>query len=199
MAANSVEIANNALIMLGASTITSLADSTKEAKACNARYDAARKAVLRAYPWNFAIKRDTLDTPAGASYDFGYENDFALPNDCLRVISADTGGADYRIEQGKLLTDAGSVDVIYIFNVTDTTKFDPMFDEALAAYLAWSVSFHLTQSNELRDLMWKQYYALAKLGRFVNATENPRQEVEASQWILSRISPNQGLVRDPGT
>jgi hypothetical protein len=199
MAANSVEIANNALIRIGANTITALSDSTKEARACNARYNPARKAVLRSYPWNFAKKRDTLSTAVGSPGDFGYEFDFAVPSDFLRIITLDTGNADYRLEQGKILTDASTVDLLYVFDITDTTKFDPMFDEALGLYLAWSVCFHLTQSNELRKVIWDEYYAMMRISRFVNATENPTGLVQATQWIEARNGPNNGFVRDPGT
>lgn len=199
MAATSVVIANNALVMIGANTITSLSDNTKEARLCNARYDSCRKAVLRSYPWNFARKRDTLDTAVGSPGDFGYSNDFAVPNDFLRIIKADTGGADYRLEQGKILTNAGTVDLLYIFDLTDTTKFDVMFDDAIAAYLAWNIVFSLTQDKELKKFMWEQFYAIVRLSRFVSASENPPGELSTTEWIDSRVSPNWGLVRDPMT
>lgn len=198
MAANSVEIANNALIMLGANTITALSDNTKEARLCNLRYNPSRKAVLRSYPWNFAKKRAILNTSV-ATPTFGFTYTYDLPAGFIRSINVDAGGADYRFEFNKLITDATEVELQYIYDADDTTKFDSMFDEALAAYLAWNISYSLTQNEQLKDMMWKTYYGLVKLGRFVNAAENPPGAIEALEWVESRVSPNSGFVRDPGT
>lgn len=60
MAANSTEIANGALTLIGARPISALSDTSKEGRTCNANYDVARKAVLRLHPWNFATKRTIL-------------------------------------------------------------------------------------------------------------------------------------------
>jgi hypothetical protein len=55
--AESVTIANAALVHLGGQLITALTDTSREAKFCNERIAKARKAVLRMHPWNFAMKR----------------------------------------------------------------------------------------------------------------------------------------------
>ncbi len=60
MATSDVEICNSALQKLGAETITTLADNSRRASLCNRQYDKIRKKLLRAHPWNFAIKRAAL-------------------------------------------------------------------------------------------------------------------------------------------
>jgi len=60
MATSDVEICNSALQKIGAETITTLSDNTRRAALCNRQYDKVRKKLLRAHPWNFAIRRAAL-------------------------------------------------------------------------------------------------------------------------------------------
>src|SRR5687767_3376039 len=60
MAQSDVECANIALTKLGAAKITTLSDTTETAIAANLCLGPLKKALLRAHPWNFAIKRKRL-------------------------------------------------------------------------------------------------------------------------------------------
>ena len=81
--ASVVQICNGALNQLGASTILTLTEDSKNARLCNARYENVRDAVFRHHPWNCLQKRIQLpadtETPA-----WGYTKQFTLPADCLR-------------------------------------------------------------------------------------------------------------------
>lgn len=50
--ASVVQICNGALNQLGASTILTLTEDSKNARLCNARYENVRDAVFRHHPWN---------------------------------------------------------------------------------------------------------------------------------------------------
>ena len=54
MASNDYEIVNLALVRLGATRITSLADGSRNANEANAIYGLIRDEVLRSHPWGFA-------------------------------------------------------------------------------------------------------------------------------------------------
>jgi len=54
---SSVGISNIALSKIGAQRITSFSENTENARLLNAIYGTIRDEVLRAHPWNFAIKR----------------------------------------------------------------------------------------------------------------------------------------------
>jgi hypothetical protein len=49
-----VDICNESLDLLGAATITSLTQNSKEARLCNRNFEPVRDAVFRAHPWNVA-------------------------------------------------------------------------------------------------------------------------------------------------
>ena len=55
--ASNVDIVNNALSILGASTISSLTEDTKNARISNQRFENVRNRLFRAHPWNCLIKR----------------------------------------------------------------------------------------------------------------------------------------------
>ena len=55
--ASKVDIANFALNIIGATTISSLTENVKAATVINQRFDSVRDAVFRAHPWNSLINR----------------------------------------------------------------------------------------------------------------------------------------------
>jgi hypothetical protein len=119
MASSPVQICNAGLIKLGAERINSLSENNKRARLCNERFDGLRQEVLRAHPWNFAIRRaDLVRLSTTPEYEYNYE--YQLPSDCLRVLETaadkDNPGGDilgnsitkYKIEGRKLLTNSAS-------------------------------------------------------------------------------------------
>ena len=66
-----IQIANMALTMLGADTITAFTDSTEPARALSAIYDYTRDDMLREYPWSWAIKRAELEVVNDTILDNG--------------------------------------------------------------------------------------------------------------------------------
>jgi hypothetical protein len=106
--ASVVDIANSALNLLGASTISALTDDSKNARLCNQRYEPVRNRVFRSHAWNCLTKRVQLaqDTTAPiVEYSYAY----TLPSDCLRVLKIHTGvtdsiasDIDYKVKAEKL-------------------------------------------------------------------------------------------------
>lgn len=192
------EICNSALTKIGERSITSITDSTKQARTCNLRYDPCRLAILRAYNWNFAIKRVIL-APLTTTPAFRFENEFALPSDFIRIIDVDLGRNAFKIEDNKILINADSVELIYSADVTDESKFDPLFSETLAAYLAWDISLVITDSQSIKNEMWKTYRRLLAEAKFTNSVEEEPIISRADTFISARTRFNQGFVRDPGT
>lgn len=185
MAASSVEICNSALLKLGAETITALSDNTRRAKLCNEQYDRIRKLLLRAHPWNFAIKRAALvanvATPA-----FGYDVQFDLPADYLRALEEEDVTEDWAIEGNALFANRDDFNLKYIADISDTTLFDPAFDELLALALAKELAYPLVQSMSLKDAMTREYDMALRDIRAFDAQEGNNEVQETSEWLISR-------------
>jgi hypothetical protein len=186
MASSAVEICNEALALVGAAPITSLAQQTTEAQLLNSLYVPTRDQLLTSHPWNFATKRVELAADPDAP-EFGFAYRFALPADCLRVISTDLDSEDrWKIENGYLLCDSSEVSIRYISKITTEATFSINFCEALAYKLASKIAYPLVQSSTLAKSLFDLYITHLRDARSMDAQEGGIEQVEANEWINSR-------------
>lgn len=187
MSLSAVQVCNRALDILGADPILSLADNTEAGRLCNRNYAAVRDAVLRAYPWNAAMRRAALpalaEAPAwGAA--FAYE----LPSDCLRLWRVENEGfADWRVEGRRVVSDIGPpLRVLYLASLDDTGLLDPLMGEAIAGRLAADLAYRLTGSTSLGAQAWSMYQAKLAEARRVDAQEGTPDGLVARDWLDAR-------------
>lgn len=149
--ASQTAICNRALEFLGQAPIVSINDSGNAAKALRRVFDDSRRALLEDHPWNFARKRASIPASATAP-EWGYARGFPVPSDYVRLLSikdepafsleADPSGSQW------IATDAvAPLDILYVYDVTDTGRYPPSFVEAFAAKLALDTCEDITQSN----------------------------------------------------
>lgn len=134
-----VDICNLTLMKLGAQRITSLTEVNDHVTLFNEFYDRVRQATLEAYPWRFALRRASLVKSAAAP-EWDFTNQFALPSGCLKVETTDAPDSEWIEESGFILSNRDSMKITFIFDETDTTKFSPLYVEALAEHLASEMS-----------------------------------------------------------
>lgn len=77
--------------------------------------------------------------------------------------------------------------ILYVADVTDTSKFHALFIEALACKLAMEWCETDTQSLPKRQKAEQEYNATITQARFINAVQNPPQPRPDNTWILSRV------------
>jgi len=186
MAVNELEICNAALSRLGAPPITSLSGSDKRSVACSLNYSRIRDSLLRSHPWNFAIKRVELND-SGIVPAFEFSNSFILPSDFLKALRLETSDEEYRLESGYLLCNNSTAKLLYVARVTDTTKFDPMFDVALELMLASTISYSLVQSVSLKTSLMEELNIVLRDVRSANAQEGTPYNFEFNEWLESRL------------
>ena len=179
--ASVVDICNGALNQLGASTILTLTEDSKNARLCNARYTQIRDSVFRSHPWNCLQKRVQLaedsDSPA-----WGFTKQYTLPADCLRVLTILDYDADYKIEGRKILTDNSTMKILYISRVEDPNEYDELLRETLSAALAADIAYAVTSSNPTATNMFNLFQSKLKDARFVDSTEG------------QNLSPDKGMA-----
>jgi hypothetical protein len=191
--ASVVDICNGALNQLGASTILTLTEDSKNARLCNARYTQVRDSLFRSHPWNCLIKRVELarDTEV-PSWGFSYQ--FTLPADCLRVLTILKYDYDYKVEGRKILANHGTVKIQYVARINDANQYDELLRETISAALAADIAYAVTSSNPTAANMYELFQSKLKEARFVDATEgyntNPDNGqsdiIGASSFINSR-------------
>lgn len=205
--ASETDIANLALSRLGHANITSLSQGSKAANACKLHYPICRDATLRAHPWNFAIRRETLALDSVTpNHEFTYRH--ALPVDCLKVLrtSWEADGvsstavygfpgmngyngemAPYRIEGRYLLANEDVARIEYIAKIEDAAQFDALFVDLLAQRLAAEIAAIITDNQSVAKSMWDIYTMKLSEARTTDAQEGtPRDVVDVSPWIQAR-------------
>ena len=177
-----VIICNLALAHLGEAPITALADDTVAGRACNLHYTQALESTLRAHRWNFAITRVAV-TVDGTAPAFEWSYRFALPADCLReleVNDSEVGDVitdEYVIEKGYILTDADTMNLVYVARYTDATRFDSLFVDAFALALAVRLTESIRGTTEKTAALQSAYERIiAPLARRVDANEGRRRK-----------------------
>ncbi|MDA7841006.1 hypothetical protein N9A10_01180 [Candidatus Pelagibacter sp.] len=168
--ASVVDICNGSLNQLGASTILTLTEDSKNARLCNARYTQVRDSLFRSHLWNCLTKRVELakDTEV-PSWGFSYQ--FTLPADCLRVVTILNYDYDYKVEGRKILANHGTLKIQYISRVEDPNQYDELLRETISAALSADIAYAVTSSNPVANNMYKLFQDKLREARFVDATE----------------------------
>ena len=191
--ASVVDIANSALNLLGASTISALTDDSKNARLCNQRYEPVRNRVFRSHAWNCLTKRVQLaqDTTAPVvEYSYAY----TLPSDCLRVLKIHTGVTDsiasdinYKVEGRKVKTNEGTVYLVYVALVTDPNEYDVYLQEAISHQLAADIAYAVTNNSTLANNYMDRADERLREARFIDVTENSLGIIESNEFTDARL------------
>lgn len=188
-------ICNSALGILGKEDLVRDAESGAaqeygHAASAVRAYDERIGRVLRSHDWNFARARVSLDADATAPA-FGFARRFPLPSDCARVWELDRTlyGADaqYAVEGQWLLTDESApLQLIYIKNERDPSKFTDDFAEALAGEIAKKIAVAVLGSLEAADYFRRGAKDDISEAKTNDGQENPPREVEDGTWLRGR-------------
>lgn len=200
-------IANLALTRLGHYELSSLAtDQTKEGRVMRAHYAPTRDLLLRAHPWNWAVKRVTLASSTTAP-NHGYTYAFPLPDDFLKMVNtaAEAGVVtyfdaqvgqyilpdNYRIEivgtQRCIVTDESTCSIEYIAKITDVTFFDALFVDLLAQRLAAETCYNITQNGALTERLWQVFDMKWKDATGTDAQEGTPRTLIVDSWVAARF------------
>jgi hypothetical protein len=184
MSLTDVDICNSALTKVGAERISSLTEENERARILAEQYPKLRDKLLRSHPWNFSIARVLL-APALGTPAFGFQYQFTVPSDCLRILEINSEST-WQKEGEYIVSDSPSIGIKYIKRITDTSKYDATFAEALASALAYDVSYSLVQSVTLKDTLAKEADMALRTARSFDAQEGTPGQVIANDWLTIR-------------
>lgn len=145
-----LKVCSDALLLLGASPISSFNEGTDGANICDRIYPDLKKSTLQSYPWSFSFKKvqlaRTINTPVNQ-----YKYEYQLPSDRLGTIrraynSTAIGSGiftDWVIQGDKLLTNQETVVVDYQFLPTEA-EMPAYFIQLLKYMMAWHLADPIT-------------------------------------------------------
>ena len=191
--ASAVDIANSALNLLGASTISALTDDSKNARLCNQRYEPVRNRIFRGHAWNCLTKRVQLAEDSSTPV-IEYSKQYTLPADCLRVLKVHNGttdsiasNIDYAVEGRKIKTDEGTVYLVYVAIDTDPNNYDTYLQESISHQLAADIAYAVTNNATLAKNYMERADERLREARFIDATENSLGTVESNEFTDARL------------
>ena len=210
--ASPVEICKVALANLGAENLVSSIDppdGSVEAGYCATFYPLARSRMLEATKPSFAQRRQALTLNAtNASTVWAYS--YAWPSDCLkplRVLESsgaslflepgyagplspaqghERGTANFELEGRTLYCDEPDAVLVYVFDEVDTTRWTPLFTEAVEALLSSYLAGPLIKGQEGGRLgvAWRQ--TAYQLG-FTAAASSANSSGETADYIPESV------------
>lgn len=183
--ASQTEICNLSLTYLGEERISKITDPAEPARKLNALWVASVKALLEMHPWNFATKRATLGQLLEVP-DHKYSFFFQLPSDCIRVIRLNDRDAEYRVEGNRIATDESTVEIEYIAYISDSSKYPPLFVEALAAKLGYELALSITSDDGTWDRMEKLLTLKLSKATFSDSQQGTPAPLVRNRWIEER-------------
>lgn len=190
---SSTAIANLALGLLKVSQVVSIdpPDANSEGAKIMARiYDQCRQAVLEDHPWAFARRRVNVPAESDApAFEYSYK--YQLPTDYLRLVRAGEvwydQETDYEIEGDYILIDeAGPLQLVYIFDQTDVSKFSAKFIDLLSIRLASQAAYELTGSATLAKGLKDEYKDALTSAASVAGQNRPTRRIQKSKFGAAR-------------
>lgn len=208
--ASVVQICNMALSHIGSDArVSSISppDGSVEAGHCATFYDLARTELLEPGNWSFALKRLSLSEVANTSDAWAYA--YAKPSDCMRplrvlrptmgvtVFTQDTvvghiddrDSAQFDIEGDVIYTNEPDAVLVYVRDLTDTTKFPATFTAALSFNLAGFLAGPIVKGNEgakLGDAMRQRAMSAAEMSAAASANASSAETAVQSSITAVR-------------
>lgn len=161
---STVAIVNHALILCGASTVTSITEDTANARAVNAVYEIARKTILTEARWTFSTTRSTLATVATTTIAWFHEEEsyvYTRPTDALRIWELSDLNAFWREEGNYLISSTAGLGAKYSFDQSDVSKWPPEFVAAFIDKLCADISFMILNDAKKAAIYLEKYEKLS--------------------------------------
>lgn len=193
--ASPVEIVNLALDAIGhTEEITDLDAETATERLCRRTYDQARDSMLAAYDWNFARKVQSLVAAPDPIEPLGWTYGFIRPTDALkirRVLGAEFIPTNYFDSLFGTHYSSGGViysmmNALYLEYTYDpgVERYPALFVDALAASLAWRLSYPITKDLRLREANLGPARAAFIRATTVDANEDDNRAFEWESSLL---------------
>lgn len=202
MPALDVSLCSDALLLLGAGTLSSFEDGTDKATVAGNLYPGIRDALITGYRWRFTIKKAQLARLAAApTNEWTYQ--FQVPSDSLRLcqlFDTDAAGADpfqdYEIFGATVCADVTELWADYQFR-PDEAAFPPYFKQLLRYALAADFAHSIQENTTLADYWSRKAFGppqddgqggYFRQCRQLDAQQQPGQRLTSFPLLEARMS-----------
>jgi hypothetical protein len=151
MAISKTDLLNKALTQVGANPITSIDDSSNNARILSRVYEISLRSILYECQWNFAVKRILLTVSADTVpwYDTGNTYIYAKPTDIIRIFGVSDDQATWREEGDYIISDTSGLGIRYVYYLDVPSKYPAFFVDAFIDRLCSEIAYGIVNSDTL--------------------------------------------------
>ena len=186
-----IDICARALVMIGASPISSFDDGTTEATVASNTYEDTVRADLSMMRWRFASGQSQLsrrtDTPAGRC-----EAAYQLPSDLLSLhpVTINDNILSYDRYEDMVYCNAASGDVLiadYTYRA-DESSWPPYFILLAQYHMAATFAASVARSGDMQNLFLQQYVSQMRLAKNLDSQEQTARKIPTNRFARFRNS-----------
>ncbi len=182
---SSIDIASNALLLIGDNPISAFDEPGAGAAAASNLYPETKKRMLSEHPWSFALKQQRLNrlsqTPDVLT-NFNYA--FQLPTDLIRIWNIQDHN-NYMLVGNLLYSNQTQLLCTYIYDV-DEVNLPPHFVKALEYSLASDFAISVTEDNQMAGLYEQKSINAVNKAMAIDSQGRPQVAIVDSPLIDSR-------------
>jgi len=188
-------ICNTAIGMCGSTDFIQSIDDTAStsARRCKYFFNQSALKVLRKHDWNCATATVELAQKT-TDPTFKYDNCFALPADCVRVINAYGDDAGYnpydrwQVRGRNIETDLSTVYIEYVQEPTDYNDLDILLSDSIAGELALMLAATLVKDPSAFSMITSVANMRLQEAKAIDTLENKYIYQESSVWNDARAT-----------
>lgn len=186
--ATAVSICSNALLLLGDKPIDSFAVNNDRTRLVANLYPQKRDRVLRAHPWNCAVKRVIL-SPDTAQPAYGWKYQFQLPGDWLRTlnIGAEDLPDDFTTEGRMILSNTSECKLRYIFRNDIESTWDALLIDAMTQVMVAALTYPITKSTTKQATEEEIVRRVLKEARAIDGQEGTPESLGDFPLLANRM------------
>jgi len=188
--ASDIDIASNALQMIGAGSISSFDDPGAGAAVAKALYEPLLEALLTDTYWRFAMKKQSLNQLSQEPLNelkFAYQ----IPTDSLKVERV-YPRIWYKIYRDLIYTDATSIKIDYVFR-PETSLLPSYFVLAFTYHLASEFSLSVTDDDKKNALYEQKFRDALGKAFSADAQQHPQTPIVDSPFTDVRFGGSSTL------
>lgn len=191
VANSALDVASNALFLMGADSISSFTESTPEAKVANALYEDIVQSSFASHRWRFATRQATLtrlDSEPAGRWDASY----FIPSSVVTVTSVTVNDIpiEYDVYQNKINCDESETSTLIMDYVERVSESDwpSYFTTAVEFSLASTFAITLARDASLAQLMDAKAQQLFTKARNIDSQQQTTRKLNTSRFIAQRRS-----------
>lgn len=197
-----VSICNKALVLCGASPITSLTEDTPNARALNAVYDISRKSFLTECRWNFSLTRSTLATISTATLAYLHDEEtsaYTRPSNALRIWQMSDIEAIWREEGDIIISNTASLGTLYTWDHNEVGLWRQKAIDAFIDKLCSDICFMILNSSTKAQAFLEKYEKVTLPKAMTEDSQTGlHQEVLDGEWLKSKYGQGTNSARSYG-